>query len=75
MVSTVKIDEINYAIINHLRDGRLSFKKIADSLAVSEGTVRARVKKLKEESNAKGNPVDIERVRRYMAAVRAVREG
>ena len=49
MVSIVKIDEINYAIINHLRDGRLSFKKIADSLAVSEGTVRARVKKLKEE--------------------------
>ena len=45
----MKIDEINYAIINHLRDGRISFKKIADSLRVSEGTVRARVKKLKDE--------------------------
>jgi Lrp/AsnC family transcriptional regulator, regulator for asnA, asnC and gidA len=43
------IDEINLAIINHLRDGRMPFKKIADSLAVSEGTVRGRVKKLKEE--------------------------
>ncbi len=43
------IDEINLAIINHLRDGRMPFKKIADLLALSEGTVRARVKKLKEE--------------------------
>lgn len=45
----MKIDEINLAIINHLKDGRISFKKIADSLALSEGTVRSRVKKLKEE--------------------------
>lgn len=45
----VEIDEINLAIINHLRDGRMPFKKIADLLALSEGTVRARVKKLKEE--------------------------
>ena len=45
----MKIDEINYAIINHLRDGRIPFKKIADNLEISEGTVRARVKKLKDE--------------------------
>ncbi len=45
----LKIDEINYAIINHLRDGRIPIKKIADSLKVSEGTVRARIKKLKGE--------------------------
>ncbi len=45
----MKIDEINYAIINHLRDGRIPFKKIADSLGVSEGTIRSRVKKLKDE--------------------------
>lgn len=45
----MKIDEINYAIINHLRDGRIPFKKIAENLEVSEGTVRARVKKLKDE--------------------------
>jgi len=49
MVFEVKIDEINLAIINHLQDGRMPFKKIADSLAISEGTVRARVKKLKSE--------------------------
>lgn len=49
MVLRVEIDEINLAIINHLRDGRMPFKKIADLLALSEGTVRGRVKKLKEE--------------------------
>ena len=43
------IDEINMAIINHLKDGRVSFKKIADDLQLAEGTVRARVKKLRDE--------------------------
>ncbi len=45
----MKIDEINSSIINHLRDGRVPFKKIADELGVSEGTIRARVKKLQED--------------------------
>ena len=45
----MKIDEINISIINHLKDGRVAFKKIADDLLVSEGTVRARVKRLQEE--------------------------
>lgn len=45
----MKIDEVNISIINHLKDGRVPFKKIADDLGVSEGTVRARVKKLQEE--------------------------
>jgi Lrp/AsnC family transcriptional regulator for asnA, asnC and gidA len=45
----MKIDEINISIINHLRDGRVSFKKIADDLLVSEGTIRARVKRLQDE--------------------------
>jgi Lrp/AsnC family transcriptional regulator for asnA, asnC and gidA len=43
------IDAINLAIINHLKDGRVSFKKIADKLQLAEGTVRARVKKLRDE--------------------------
>ena len=43
------IDEINLAIIRHLKDGRVPFKKIADSLGVSEGTVRTRVRKLTDE--------------------------
>lgn len=43
------IDETNLAIIRHLKDGRVPFKKIADDLGVSEGTIRARVRKLSEE--------------------------
>ena len=42
----MKIDETSIAIINHLRDGRKSFKDIADQLSISENTVRSRVKKL-----------------------------
>ena len=42
----MKIDDINLAIIKHLRDGRRSFKNIADKLGLTENTVRSRVKKL-----------------------------
>ncbi len=45
----MKIDDINISIINHLRDGRIPFRKIADDLSISEGTVRTRVRKLTEE--------------------------
>ncbi len=45
----MKIDEINIAILHHLRDGRAPFKKIAEELSISEGTVRSRVKKLQDE--------------------------
>lgn len=45
----MKIDDINISIINHLKDGRMPFKKIADALALSEGTVRSRVKKLMDQ--------------------------
>jgi Lrp/AsnC family transcriptional regulator for asnA, asnC and gidA len=44
----MKIDETNLAIIKHLREGRKSFKRIADDLAVTENTVRARVSRLIE---------------------------
>ena len=45
----MKMDDTSIAIIKHLRDGRKSFKKIADELGVSENTVRARVSKLEDE--------------------------
>ncbi len=45
----MKIDETNLAIIKHLRDGRKSFKIIAEQLGLTENTVRARVKKLTDE--------------------------
>lgn len=45
----MKIDDTNLAIIKHLREGRKSFKKIAEELSITENTVRARVNKLTEE--------------------------
>ncbi len=45
----MELDKINLAIIGYLADGRIPFKKIAENLGVAEGTVRARVKKLKDE--------------------------
>jgi Lrp/AsnC family transcriptional regulator for asnA, asnC and gidA len=44
--TTMKIDSTTIAILKHLRQGRKSFKKIADELSLSENTVRARVNKL-----------------------------
>jgi Lrp/AsnC family transcriptional regulator, regulator for asnA, asnC and gidA len=45
----MNIDNINFLIIRHLRNGRKSYKKIAEELFLSENTVRARVHKLMEE--------------------------
>ncbi len=45
----MELDDINLAIISHLADGRIPFKKIAENLGLAEGTVRARVRKLKDE--------------------------
>lgn len=45
----MEIDETNLGIIKYLKDGRLPYKKIAENLGVTEGTIRARVKKLQEE--------------------------
>ena len=45
----MKIDETSIAIIKHLRNGRKSFKRVAEELSLSENTVRSRVNKLMEE--------------------------
>ncbi len=45
----MKIDEINIEIIRDLKQGRKSFKKIADKLSITENTVRTRVNKLIED--------------------------
>jgi len=45
----MKIDENTIAIIRHLREGRKSFRKIADDLSLTENTVRTRVNKLIKE--------------------------
>lgn len=45
----MNIDETNIEIIRLLRNGRQSYKKIAEQLNVTENTVRSRVNKLLEE--------------------------
>jgi len=45
----MKIDDNTIAIIRHLREGRRSFRKIADELNITENTVRSRVKRLEKE--------------------------
>lgn len=45
----MKIDDTNIDIIRELKQGKRSFKKIADKLAITENTVRSRVNKLQEE--------------------------
>jgi Lrp/AsnC family transcriptional regulator for asnA, asnC and gidA len=45
----MQLDATNLAIIRHLRDGRKSFKSIADTLNLSENTVRSRVQRMIED--------------------------
>jgi Lrp/AsnC family transcriptional regulator for asnA, asnC and gidA len=45
----MRMDKTNITIIKHLRDGRKSFKKIADEMGITENTVRTRVTKLIDE--------------------------
>jgi Lrp/AsnC family transcriptional regulator for asnA, asnC and gidA len=45
----MKIDDLNISIVRHLREGRKSYKVIAEDLGVSENTIRSRVSKLEEE--------------------------
>jgi Lrp/AsnC family transcriptional regulator for asnA, asnC and gidA len=53
----VIVDETNIQILKHLKDGRKSFKIIADDLSVTENTIRSRVNKLLDEGilNFSGN--------------------
>ena len=46
MSETMEIDNTSLSIIKHLRNGRKSYKKIAEQLSISENTVRTRVQKL-----------------------------
>lgn len=43
------MDTTDISIVKELKDGRKSFKAIADTLGLAEGTVRSRVKRLREE--------------------------
>lgn len=43
------IDETNIEILRHLKDGRKSYKLIADAMSLTENTIRSRVNKLLDE--------------------------
>ncbi len=45
----MNLDQANLTIIKHLRNGRKSYKKIAEKLSLSENTVRSRVHKMIRE--------------------------
>ncbi|MDA3919026.1 MAG: Lrp/AsnC family transcriptional regulator [Deltaproteobacteria bacterium] len=45
----MKIDKTNIDIIRELKEGKKSFKKIADQLSITENTVRTRVNNLQKE--------------------------
>lgn len=45
----MNMDEINLAIVRRLKDGRKSFKKIAEEMNLTENTVRSRVRKLVDD--------------------------
>jgi Lrp/AsnC family transcriptional regulator for asnA, asnC and gidA len=70
----MKIDELNIAIVRHLREGRKSYKAIAKNLGVSENTIRSRVAKLEDqgvlEITGLVNPETIPRHRVVMVGVK-----
>lgn len=45
----MKIDDTNIDIIRELKQGKKSFKSIADKLSITENTVRSRVNRLQDE--------------------------
>lgn len=45
----MEVDDTNIQILRHLKDGRKSFKLIAEDLSLTENTIRSRVNKLIEE--------------------------
>ena len=50
MPSRRRLDPVDESIVTHLaRDARISNRQIAEDLGVTEGTVRARIKRMEEE--------------------------
>jgi Lrp/AsnC family transcriptional regulator for asnA, asnC and gidA len=45
----MEVDDTNIEILRHLKDGRISYKFIAEALSLTENTIRSRVNKLIEE--------------------------
>lgn len=70
----MEVDETSIAIMKHLRDGRKSYKQIADHLSLAENTVRTRVKKLTDNGVlAISGCVDPETIPGHAAAIVGVK--
>ncbi|MFP4034684.1 MAG: Lrp/AsnC family transcriptional regulator [Desulfovermiculus sp.] len=73
-MSAIKIDTINLSIIKELRQGRKSFKKIAERLEITENTVRARVNKMMNIGLLDINgQVDIEQIPHHQLVIIGVK--
>ncbi|MDZ7759291.1 MAG: Lrp/AsnC family transcriptional regulator [Desulfovermiculus sp.] len=73
-MSQVKIDAINLSIIKELRQGRKSFKRIADQLEITENTVRSRVNKMIQSGLLDINgQVDIEQIPHHQLVIIGVK--
>ncbi|MBS3778971.1 MAG: Lrp/AsnC family transcriptional regulator [Desulfovermiculus sp.] len=73
-MSPVKIDTINLSIIKELRQGRKSFKRIADRLEITENTVRSRVNKMMNSGLLDINgQVDIEQIPHHQLVIIGVK--
>jgi len=70
----MEMDETSIAIIKHLKQGRKSYKQIADNLSLAENTVRTRVKKMIDEGvlDISGH-VDPETISGHTAAIVGVK--
>ncbi len=73
-MDTIKVDETNLTIIKELRDGRRSFKKIAETLGITENTVRSRVTRMVKAGLLEINGlVDLESVPRHQLVLIGVK--
>lgn len=73
-MDTIKVDETNLTIIKELRDGRRSFKKIAETLGITENTVRSRVNRMVKAGLLEINGlVDLESVPRHQLVLIGVK--
>lgn len=70
----MELDDINLAIIKHLRSGRKSFRKIAEELDITVNTVKARVARLNREGAFEiMGLVDPDRVSRHQVVIVGVK--
>lgn len=70
----MKIDKISIAILRHIKDGRKSFKAIAEELSIAENTVRTRVNNMIEKGILKiSGLVDFESLPGHMVVIVGIR--